>query len=118
MIESIHVYILLCADRSYYVGLTTGGLERRISEHNLGVFGGYTSKRGPVKRVWSEQFANMANAIACERRLKGWRRAKKEALIRGDFKLLSELSRTAKPRHGSTSSPWRFIKAAAKCLRS
>ncbi|MFZ1990298.1 MAG: GIY-YIG nuclease family protein [Alphaproteobacteria bacterium] len=99
----IFVYILLCADGSYYVGIAREGLEKRVSEHQLGKYRGYTFTRRPVRLVWSESFLRITDAIACERRLKGWRREKKEALIRGDYEALKILSRTAKP-HPSTSS--------------
>ncbi len=62
------------------------------------------STRRPVELVWAEEFQWLKDAIACERRLKGWRREKKEALIRRDFEALKELSRTARNPHPSTSS--------------
>jgi predicted GIY-YIG superfamily endonuclease len=99
----VHVYILRCSDGSYYVGLTRTGLDNRIAEHQSGRFPGYTHSRRPVKLVWSEDFLRLTDAAACERRIKGWRREKKEALIRGDFEALKLLSRTAKA-HPSTSS--------------
>lgn len=95
---SIFVYILLCADGSYYVGTTRGGLEKRITEHQSGAFGGYTYSRRPVKLVFWQEFQRATDAIAAERQIKGWRRAKKEALIRGEYDLLSVLaSRAANP---------------------
>jgi predicted GIY-YIG superfamily endonuclease len=99
----IYVYMLRCRDGSYYVGLTKAGLEHRLAQHHDGTFEGYTSKRLPVTLVWSQHFLVLTQAIELERPLKGWRRAKKEALIRGDYHLLPMLSRTAKP-HPSTSS--------------
>jgi putative endonuclease len=95
--------MLRCRDRSYYVGLTREGLDRRVAEHQSGRYAGYTSSRRPVELVWSADFQWLKDAIACERRLKGWRREKKEALIRGDYEALKALARTAKP-HPSTSS--------------
>jgi putative endonuclease len=100
----IAVYMLRCADGSYYVGLTRAGIEKRLAEHQSGAFEGYTSKRRPVELVWSEQFIWLKDAIACERQLKGWRREKKEALIRRDYEALKSLSRTAKNPRPSTSS--------------
>ena len=91
-----HVYLLRCADGSYYVGSACRGLERRVSEHNHGTFGGYTSKRLPVVLVWAEHFLDIVDAIAVERQIKGWSRAKKEALIRDDYgslRLLAKRSR-------------------------
>ena len=104
-VGSFHVYILLCADGSYYVGLTRRDLTARIHEHDVGLRRGYTSTRRPVMLVWSHQFSRLTDAIACERQLKGWRREKKEAFIRGEFSLLPELAKTAgRNPHPSTSS--------------
>ena len=86
------VYILRCADGSYYVGTTRTDLERRVAEHNAGTFGGYTKHRRPVKLVFHQHFERITDAIAAERQLKGWSRAKKEALMRGDFAALKALS--------------------------
>ena len=88
----IYVYILRCADRSYYVGITRGSLETRVSQHNEGTFGGYTASRRPVALVWQQEFQRLTDAIAAERQIKGWSRAKKEALIKGDYELLHLLS--------------------------
>ena len=88
-----YLYILLCADGSYYIGTTVSGLDRRIAEHQDGAFGGYTSTRRPVKLVYHQHFVRLDDAARAERQVKGWRREKKEALIRGDFALLPALSR-------------------------
>ena len=101
---NIFVYILRCRDNSYYVGLTRTGLDQRISEHHSGRFPGYTHSRRPVELVWSENFMWLKDAIACERQIKGWRREKKEALIRGDHEALKTLAKTARNPHPSTSS--------------
>jgi hypothetical protein len=53
----IYVYILRCADGSYYVGNTRGDLETRIGQHNAATFGGYTSKRRPVELVFAQESA-------------------------------------------------------------
>ncbi len=88
------VYILKCADDSYYVGSTTN-IQKRIAEHTSGLFGGYTAARKPVIPLWSQQFDDIKNAIEAERQIKKWTRAKKEALMRGDFKELNSLSRSS-----------------------
>jgi putative endonuclease len=75
-----HLYILRCADGSYYVGTTRKSAEERISEHNAGLHGGYTSTRRPVALVFAQHFEIITDAIAAERQIKGWSRAKKEAL--------------------------------------
>jgi putative endonuclease len=87
------VYIVECADGSYYTGLAHISVEKRIAEHNLGVYAGYTKSRRPVRLRYSEEFAQITDAIAFERRVKGWSRAKKEALIQGDWEALRSLSR-------------------------
>ena len=88
-----YLYILLCADGSYYVGTSVSGLDRRIAEHQTGAFGGYTSTRRPVSLAFQQHFVRLEDAAAAERQVKGWRRDKKEALIRGDFALLPTLSK-------------------------
>jgi putative endonuclease len=77
------------------------GLEKRVAEHNSGIYGGYTATRRPVVLVFSQWFDRIIDAIAAERQIKGWSRAKKEALIRGDFDQLKILARRRKPNpHG------------------
>jgi putative endonuclease len=99
------VYILLCADGSYYVGITRASLDQRIAQHQAGTFGGYTARRRPVRLVFHQEFQRITDAIAAERQVKGWRRAKKEALIRGDFEALQKLAATAAPRCNTTVRP-------------
>jgi fumarate reductase flavoprotein subunit len=89
------VYIVQCADNSYYVG-STNNIEQRLEEHNSGKYQGYTSKRLPVKMLWFQEFTTILEAAVSERQIKGWSRAKKEALIRGDFNSLIELSKSKK----------------------
>jgi putative endonuclease len=88
-----YIYMLRCAGCSYYVGSARLGLDQRVREHNQGVYGGYTSTRRPVTLVWAEHFLNITDAIAVERKIKGWSRAKKEALIRGDYDAIRELAK-------------------------
>jgi putative endonuclease len=88
-----HLYIVRCADGSYYCGTTRQELELRVAEHNAGYFGGYTATRLPVTLVYSQWFERITDAIAAERQVKGWSRAKKEALIRGDFDALRMLAK-------------------------
>jgi putative endonuclease len=86
------IYILRCSDGKYYVGSTRGDLERRVAEHNAGQYEGFTSYRRPVELVYSEEFDRISDAIAAERRLKGWSRAKKESYMRGDMDPLKTLA--------------------------
>ncbi len=90
-----HVYILKCRDGSFYVGSTRSALENRVAEHDNGTHDGYTRRRRPVELVFSETFDRITDAIAAERQLKGWSRAKKKALIDGDMAQLQQLARRA-----------------------
>jgi putative endonuclease len=91
---------LRCSDGSHYTGTARSGLEQRIAEHNARTYDGYTAKRRPVTLAYSDWFDQITDAIAAERQVKGWSRAKKKALIRGDFDQLRELSKrhTSKAR--------------------
>src|SRR5215218_3345030 len=93
------VYIVKCADGSYYVGSTKQDPEVRVWEHNEGlVRTAYTYSRRPVVLVYCEDYASWADGFARERQIKGWSRAKKEALIARNWDELQRLSRTAKPK--------------------
>ena len=91
--EPIFVYILRCADGSLYCGTTRKSLEARVGEHNAGALAGYTATRRPVELVWHEAFQRAADAVAMERRIKGWSRRKKIALIEGDWDGLKKAAR-------------------------
>jgi putative endonuclease len=95
--------ILRCADGSYYTGTTRASLEQRVAEHQSGCFEGFTSTRRPVLLVCNEYFDQIVDAVAAERKIKGWSRAKKEALMTGDFKRLSQLAKRQGPFHGHGS---------------
>ncbi len=85
------VYILICADRSYYVG-SARNLEHRLEQHGSGKGCAYTSTRLPVRLAWAEEFDRVDDAWEVERKLHGWNRAKKQALIEGRFDGLPRLS--------------------------
>ena len=92
--DGAFIYILRCADGSYYTGITRRSVEERVSEHAQGLDAScYTYLRRPVTLVHAEHYARIVDAIAAERRIKGWTRAKKEAYIRGDFAALAALSK-------------------------
>ena len=98
---SFWTYMLRCNDGSFYAG-HTDDLDRRLAEHESGSTPCYTQTRLPVALVWSEAFQTRDDAFAFERQLKGWSRAKKEALIAGDWERLREAAR--KPlRYGSST---------------
>src|SRR3954464_15903 len=97
-------YMLHCADRKFYVG-HTDDLDVRIAQHMSGEFGGFTSTRLPAKLVWCDEFPSRYEALCAERQIKGWSRAKKLALIRGDWKLIAELARCKEEKdRASTAS--------------
>ena len=76
-----YVYILLCSDNTYYVGMTYD-LERRLVQHNGGSNKfSYTAQRLPVKLEWYLQCTNPSEAIKIEKQIKGWSKRKKAALI-------------------------------------
>ena len=92
-----YVYMLLCADGSYYTG-HTDDLESRLAAHARGKLGGYTKSRRPVRLVYSEEFESRQTGFERERQFKGWSRSKKEALINLQWQRLKALARTARPR--------------------
>ena len=90
------VYMLRCVDGSFYAG-HTDNIEKRISEHEQGAYCCYTRSRLPVTVVFLQTFTSRDAAFAAERQIKGWSRAKKEALIKKDWNKISILAqRTAK----------------------
>lgn len=101
---SYWVYMLRCADGLFYTG-HTDNLDRRLSEHQSGAYACFTHERRPVELVWSEQCMDRHAAFTIERRIKGWSRLKKIALIEGRFDDLPELSKSkSRSTHASTSS--------------
>ena len=105
------VYMLKCADDSYYIGSHRGSdVYKRVAEHNLGVHPqSYTFRRRPVELMWNESFDRYDDMIACERQLKGWSRAKKEALIAGDgYSLKAFSARGFRPAQAAHPSRRRF----------
>src|SRR5689334_11941637 len=87
-----YMYILECADGSYYVG-STRNIDKRLDEHQRGLGAVYTRKRRPVTLVFTHEFATIQEAWGMERRVHGWSRAKRKALIDGDFDSLPGLAR-------------------------
>ena len=99
-----YVYILECADGTYYVGSTTN-IEWRLWQHQHGPNGAaYTRHRRPVRLIWCVEFESIAAAFAFEKQVQGWRRAKREALIRGEFDRLPALSWRRKVDPGEVGS--------------
>jgi putative endonuclease len=91
--------MLECRDRSLYVGITNN-LERRVNEHVLGLIPKcYTHDRRPVRLVYAAEFHDVCYAIDWEKKIKGWSRAKKRALITDDWVAIHQLARCRTPRH-------------------
>ena len=87
-----HVYLLRCSDNSYYCG-HTDNIETRMQQHDL-TESGYVSTRKPFNLVWQGEFETREGAVAFEQQIKGWSRAKKEALIAGDWHRIQELAKS------------------------
>jgi predicted GIY-YIG superfamily endonuclease len=85
------VYMLECADDSYYIGTTTD-LFRRLFQHEQGVIRtAYTYSRRPVKLVWYDEFPTKDDALNREHQIKGWSRKKKQALIKSDWEEIHQI---------------------------
>ena len=98
-----YVYMLRCSDSSYYVG-HTNDLEHQLAAHERGAIEGHTLSRRPVELVFSDRFSTRQEAFHRERQIKGWSRARKEALIEGDWDGLVELSNRSSGGAPSTGS--------------
>ena len=98
------VYMVLCSDGSFYIGITND-VQRRVAQHNLGTNRrAYTYTRRPVKLVYASDFYDVDDAIRWEKHVKGWSHAKKQALIESDWPTIQKLARGKWLRHPSTSS--------------
>lgn len=89
---AFYTYLLRCNDGSFYAG-HTDDLERRMAQHEFGQSNGYVAQRRPITLAWSDTFATRDEALAAELRIKGWSRAKKQALIDGDWARIQALAR-------------------------
>lgn len=89
------MYILKCSDGSYYTG-STNDLDRRLEQHKRGEGANHTKSRLPIKLIYFEEYNRIDEAFYREKQIQGWSRKKKEALIRGDYKELVELSKIRK----------------------
>ncbi len=87
------VYILRCADDTYYASITSN-LEKRLLEHKTGIHrNSYTYTRRPFTLVFYAEFTTPNQAIDAEKQIKKWSRAKKEALIKGEYDKLPNLAK-------------------------
>jgi putative endonuclease len=97
-----YMYILECADGSYYTG-STWNLEKRLWEHQNGLGANHTKKRLPVKLVHCEQYDRVEDAFRREKQVQGWSRRKKQALIEGNKEKLIEYSKNC-TQYGNPAS--------------
>jgi predicted GIY-YIG superfamily endonuclease/proteasome lid subunit RPN8/RPN11 len=105
--------MLHCNAGRFYAG-HTDDLERRVAQHQTGHFEGFTKRYLPVELVWAQEFTTRDEAKAAELRIKGWSRAKKLALIRGDWDAISRLAR--RKSSPSTSSGQTELSVSSQAL--
>jgi tRNA/rRNA methyltransferase/putative endonuclease len=98
------VYILRCADDSFYVG-STRDLESRLQQHAIGRVDAFTKSRRPVALAWAQECEHIEDAYLLEHKIKGWRREKKLALIKGSYSDLPRLSRSGSHKPKSAQVP-------------
>ena len=101
---AIWIYMLRCSNGAYYTGTYRGAdVTVRVYEHNTRKFAdSYTGRYLPVELAWCAASESIIDAVAFERQIKGWSRAKKDALIRGDYDALPALSRNRQQRNTSS----------------
>ena len=88
-----YVYILKCSDDTYYTGFTSN-INKTLIEHNTGKHkDSYTFNRRPLALEFYAEFTNVQIAIETEKQIKNWSKVKKEALIKGEFEKLPNLSK-------------------------
>lgn len=93
-----YMYILECADGSYYTG-STRDLERRLWEHQNGLGANHTASRLPVKLVYCEECDRVDDVFYREKQIQGWSRKKKQALIAGDTNQIHLLAECQNESH-------------------
>ena len=88
-----YVYILKCSDNTFYTGITSD-IESRLVAHQSGKYkNSYTANRLPIKLVFYCEFTEPTKAIETEKQIKKWSKAKKLALINGNFEILPNLAK-------------------------
>lgn len=102
------MYMLRCADDSYYTG-STKDLEVRLAQHQTGEGANHTKNRLPVELVYYERYPRIDMAFEREKQVQGWSRKKKEALINGEYDELPELAKAYRdiPSRTSGNTPSR-----------
>jgi len=92
------MYILKCADGSYYTG-STNNLEFRFAQHQAREGANYTKSRLPVKLVYYEEYPSVDVAFYREKQVQGWSRKKKDALIERMPEKLKKLAECINETH-------------------
>ena len=107
-----YMYIVECADGTYYTGSTVN-LEKRLWEHENFMGANYTRKKHPVKLVYCEEYTRVDEAFYREKQVQGWSHAKKKALIECTHQRLPELSRNytqfGRPVVSTSSTPGKRV---------
>ena len=98
-----YMYILECADGTYYTG-SARDLEKRIWEHENFLGANYTKKKHPVRLVYHEEFCRIDEAFYREKQVQGWSHAKKKALIEQDFRQIHKLAECRNESHCNNDS--------------
>jgi putative endonuclease len=87
-----YLYVLECVDGTYYTG-STQDLSLRLEQHKAGLGSNYTSKRLPVKLIYSQEYTRIDDAFLREKQVQGWSHAKKKALVENHFESLPDFSK-------------------------
>ena len=97
--KTYYVYILKCADKYTYTGITNN-LTRRLEEHQKGKDKNcFTYKRRPVQLIFHQEFNDVIQAIYFEKKIKKWSAQKKYALAKGEYELLQILAECRNATH-------------------
>jgi putative endonuclease len=105
-----YVYILECADGTFYTGSTID-LDKRIEQHQNGRGANHTKKRLPVTLIYFEKFTRIGEAFSREKQIQGWSRKKKIALIEENYK---DLSKHSECMNASNYKEWLRLRSASK----
>lgn len=89
---SYTIYIIRFSNNQLYIG-QTNNLNQRLKDHlsKTSRASKFSKENGDFELVYQQTYSTLAEAMRREKQLKGWTRAKKEALIKGDLKLLKKL---------------------------
>jgi putative endonuclease len=97
--RTYYIYIMASRSRVLYTGVTRD-LARRVTQHKQGLTPGFTSKYRVTRLVYFEEFADIREAIAREKQLKGWKRSRKIRLVETRNPIWEDLAGADFPRPG------------------